>query len=1257
MPAPIYTLPVSGTTVTTAAHEAAVQAVVGSLYDTISLDGFLVTQRRPILIDLEGVLGPVDSVYIPINVYFTDESGFRSISVSNPIVTGIEGNYTRFSLTGLGYRDAGVANTVYLDPAAEEYLLATGSSVPGAGRSKMLPLITITSRIGGWRAAGGLNVEVLSKVSGRGCVSDLYDALVNPMRNCRLTLIGDSITWGMTVSGMGATEPRDHALTDARNNLTSLSWANLLRMWAAETACGGEGMTTPNPGESRYAKSIDISPAYDTGFSSILSVGFVSGRPEGSNPNARLRRYLDIPGGGRGLFRFFGSDFTLVHGIFPDSSYQVWVDGALAANIVGGPVTWSVETTVAGLTEAEHVVEIRAIGSRYFRLEAVRRTKRLTVRNNGIIGTNTWAWRGGGDLLSTGVPADTTHLIVQLGTNDRGFAGGPLSPGGAEGVYNNLNSCLDWLAANRPGAKVILMAPPYAPNDGAYGGSDDVARAVRRVAEVRGVGYIDNHGLTYGMQVLGDDWLMDGLHPNDAGHRAIYANIVGAVAGYASPAGAPGAALVAHTHAFADLTSIPVPLSTIGALTAAANQLPYYTSGSAAALTTLSTFARGLLDDADAAAARVTLGLGSAATYSTADLPISTAVATALSARPTSADVAVAIDAATDGLADAAAVDAALALKADQSAVDAAIAGREPATQYPVVSSASSNLVSGQNYAQIRFTHATPTLTIQTQAAGSYASNFGCSGYPDNASGQVTITAPGGITLRLFNGDSISTETSVTVGAFSLVRAAADSWILIAGRQFTAAQLGALITSLCGTPTAGVPNAPTLTDTTWGWVREASVAEARGGVSRSYRTPYNDALAAAEVDRGSVNGEVTVDPSNGPNQLFTITGATRFVPPSSGLFPCSGVIRLRMAGSYSVTWGDRIRRDVDDAAMAPDPRPGVDTLYSYFVAGGVMRVFPLMPEDSIGISIPTMAQFAGFWDPASGARIADAASAASTINDPVMTLLPAGGVWTYLDSAGASLTLSSANRNYTTTESTYLPTLVDLDGRRAIRHLDGGAGLRASLSGLAQIGNPNPSGDAMPYLTTLTWGANIYLPSGGGLGPIGGVFRADNSNTAQMALMAGASTIYGHGRFASGAVRQVSSAADVSANLAVSAAELTMPRGKWVPATFQVRVNSIDTTADTDPPGTTVRGEGATMEIWLSNGLDGHVVVDISSYRGANGLGYRCNRSVLGALYNATTLQDASDVYTARNFVSMDPALTYGSALWWQTQQWLRGVA
>ena len=60
--------------------------------------------------------------------------------------------------------------------------------------------------------------------------------------------------------------------------------------------------------------------------------------------------------------------------------------------------------------------------------------------------------------------------------------------------------------------------------------------------------------------------------------------------------------------------SLSAALASIGGLTPAADALPYWTGASTAASTTLTTFGRSLIDDADAAAARTTLGLGTMAT-------------------------------------------------------------------------------------------------------------------------------------------------------------------------------------------------------------------------------------------------------------------------------------------------------------------------------------------------------------------------------------------------------------------------------------------------------------------------------------------------------------------------------------------------------------------------------------------------------------------------------------------------------------------
>lgn len=67
------------------------------------------------------------------------------------------------------------------------------------------------------------------------------------------------------------------------------------------------------------------------------------------------------------------------------------------------------------------------------------------------------------------------------------------------------------------------------------------------------------------------------------------------------------------------LQSRPAALTSVGGLTPAADKAPYYTGTTTAALMTVTSFLRTLLDDADAATARATLGLGAFATLASTD--------------------------------------------------------------------------------------------------------------------------------------------------------------------------------------------------------------------------------------------------------------------------------------------------------------------------------------------------------------------------------------------------------------------------------------------------------------------------------------------------------------------------------------------------------------------------------------------------------------------------------------------------------------
>ena len=443
----------------------------------------------------------------------------------------------------------------------------------------------------------------------------------------------------------------------------------------------------------------------------------------------------------------------------------------------------------------------------------------------------------------------------------------------------------------------------------------------------------------------------------------------------------------------------------------------------------------------------------------------------------------------------------------------------------------------------------------------------------------------------------------------------------------------------------------------------ATVADVRGGTGTGVSSPPVEAAARVLVDRGALSGDIILDPSLGPVQAVRITGNARILPPTT-LLPFPGTLRVRMEGAYALTWDPRILRGEDDPDLSPDPRSWLDTVYCWDVVDGRLRVWQ---QDAVPAVTPApgTGTFRGLYDPGAGLfgdtgapRVDTSTSALSTLGDPVKYLPPVAGSWSYVDPAdGVTKTLPTADRAYVTAETTNLPVLAVRGGRYGVQFAGAGLGLRARLSGLQSIGSLAATPTAMAPRTRLSWGGMVYLPAGVTAGAIAAVFREENSNTAQLGLFTGTDgLINARGRFAGSSVPQLSTAADVAANSAVYAAEIAGDLGRWMSIVWQLRVTSVDTTADSDPPSTTTRGQGMTYDLWIDDGVDAmHFQRTISSYQGANGLGRRMNRSALGVWGSGGAISQPAPVLIGRHWIMTDDVAP-GSADWLALTRWLGGA-
>lgn len=503
-------------------------------------DGLYLTAARPIIFDAEGVNGTANAIYVPRVMNYSALAEQRSITLSNSLaVDNIRGPYTKITFSNMDFRDARTNyRLVYIDLASNTLKIVNGiSAIPAVN---ILPVLEIYGRLDAmtYRVFGGLSVIQAQRPKNIDAVADLYDAITNPLRDSHIGHIGDSIDWGVGATGIASIDPRSHQLSDARNNFTSRTWVNLFRKWTAELSCHAKNeVDTQATGLSTYynAVNVEVQDAWKDFTPADVSSGLLTQTKAETLRTFGANHCIDILAGRSVSFQFSGPAISLVYATLQNLNASIYIDGVLNTSVVtDGTVTpvFGTRLDISGLSDATHTMRIECAASAGspLRLQYLVRDKRHSVMNSGLIGTNTAEWLPGGTLLvPEALPSNVTHVLIKLGTNDRGMATGPGYMAGAQGTFVNLNAIVNSLRSTYPGVRIILIAPPYAPTDSAHGSSDEIARAVRRAARVLECGFIDLYSPTLELELQGETWLSDGLHPNDYGYRTMFKAVQAAI--------------------------------------------------------------------------------------------------------------------------------------------------------------------------------------------------------------------------------------------------------------------------------------------------------------------------------------------------------------------------------------------------------------------------------------------------------------------------------------------------------------------------------------------------------------------------------------------------------------------------------------------------------------------------------------------------------------------------------------------------------
>ncbi|MCL4068995.1 SGNH/GDSL hydrolase family protein [Pseudomonas sp. GX19020] len=470
----------------------------------------------------------------------------------------------------VGAKGDGVAN----DSAAFATLeaLVSGQVINLMGRTHVVTAIPAGNKyINGFFSVGGLtrSTLVLGELDDApaavwrfgGQIAQLARALGDPFRQyIKISLLGDSITWGQTLPENGADAPRDATGSDARNLYNTASWANELKRWIGKQYANGAAPVLSNwpaspSGESiaTFSRTDGVFPAGPKFTVTITGGSFTQQTLyNAAYPYGAQHRFTDGSGGGSSgkyAFKMTGKEFTFFFDALASGclDYTVWVNGVQLGGVYS---TTLGEDGNTARTRRHHAlpaytvdaeIEIRTVNNagagatQSLYTYAIEFRRQIVISNQGINGTSFMTYRnnmltsgGFGDGLA--VDAEDGFIFIQLGTNDRGKR--PDLSYTLSEARGHAQALIDTVKTLSPTAKLIMMCANRPTLDGPPDFKctmGDIRQMLLETAQDNTLDLIDNFAPF--VRADAGKFLADGLHPNRLGHGLMARNIINAIRG------------------------------------------------------------------------------------------------------------------------------------------------------------------------------------------------------------------------------------------------------------------------------------------------------------------------------------------------------------------------------------------------------------------------------------------------------------------------------------------------------------------------------------------------------------------------------------------------------------------------------------------------------------------------------------------------------------------------------------------------------